>query len=475
MFFSQVAGALCGAALGAIRTGDAALHLLEKNKALHSSGIVSLPGQGHWETMASWKPAGAGALFFGLSLGLGFGTLFALWIKCSAHAPGRAKKILPWTPLSMPLWALWCGDPLLAVMFLVLLLTIIFLHSLQGDRPQNSKNLLLPLACLAIISLGLWPWATANEGPFTRMRDKLFLGSDIGLGVNTFYYKWTFYPAEVLKPIANKSQPAAIFAPGLSDDFKSDFCKQIDKFGGVCLFGDEDVGDFLVLSTEGGGYAVQAGETIVPWFSDSKTQKESWTVLSNGSYRYGAMRSATAWALIGGFFHSNLPKPFRYASILLGGCPLALIAALMGAVMWLGQRLSFGNILPALLFSVLLALGLAFSGSKNNGFEEVKNRFNDSPTPSMDEVQDIFQGGDNVVRFYTTREMRRYGNRAVPLLVQALSDPVINIRYAACESLGATDILKAKVALENLLASDEDWYVKDRAYFALRRLGWRPN
>jgi len=456
LFSAQLFGTLCGGALGALKTGEVALMLLEKNKALAAADIISLPGPSHWETIASWKPAGAGAVFFGLSLGLGFGTLMGLWVKCSSFASGKTGKIVQWAPANLAVWALLMGDAALAAMFVAMLCGIVALHSIRVQKQNLSRNVLLPLACLAIISVGIWPWATAGEGPFTRMRDKLFLGSSLGLGVNSFYYKWTFYPAEVLKPLATRSQPVVSVEPDVPPEFVDDFCETIDKFNGICLPGPVVGADLSFAVSENGVREIRAAGISGPWPSDPKNQKEAWNELSSKTYSFKATRSATAWALV-------------------GGCPLALIATLAGIVMWLGEKSGPGKTAMALAFSVLIALGLGFSGWSNNGRSKVLDTFNNSTLPSIDEVGQIFENGDNVARFYTTREMRRYGVRAIPLLTRALADPVINIRYAACESLGEINSSRSKRALKKILEGNSDWYVKDRAYFALRRLGWRPD
>jgi len=475
LFSAQLFGTLCGGALGALKTGEVALMLLEKNKALAAADIISLPGPSHWETMASWKPAGAGAVFFGLSLGLGFGTLMGLWVKCASFTPGKTGKIAQWAPAFLAVWAIMKGDAVLAAMFVAMLCGIIALHSIRSQKRSLSRNVLLPLTCLALISVGIWPWATAGEGPFTRMRDKLFLGSSLGLGVNSFYYRWTLYPAEVLKPLAYKTQPVVSVEPGLPAEFTADFCEAIDKFNGICLPDKAAGADLSVAVSENGVREIRAGDVSVPWPSDLKKQQEAWEELSTKAYRFKATKSATAWALIGGMFLSEWPMSLRYASILAGGCPLALIATLAGIVMWLGGKSGPWKTAMALGFSVLIAVGLGFSGWSNKGRSEVLDTFNRSPIPSIEEVRNIFENGDNVVRFYTTREMRRYGARAIPLLTRALADPDINIRYAACESLGEIDSSRSKMALKKVLEGNSDWYVKDRAYFALRRLGWRPN
>ncbi|MHB8766148.1 MAG: hypothetical protein ACYDA8_17665, partial [Deferrisomatales bacterium] len=102
LFTSVVWGSLCGAWFGAFRTREAALHLLAKNEALALGNLPALPGAGFLGELSSWAPAAAGAGFYGLSLGLGAGTLLGLWAAGTRRLPGRAGRFAPWAALAAP-------------------------------------------------------------------------------------------------------------------------------------------------------------------------------------------------------------------------------------------------------------------------------------------------------------------------------------------------------------------------------------
>ena len=161
----QLWGIAWGAALGAYRTREAALHLLAKNRALVDAGLVPLPGNGHWETMASWGPATAGALFFGLSLGLGTATLFGVWARATSLLPGRLGRVAPWAVAAVPAAALATGDLLLSLMLAAVGTSAVFLASyltrmaIAGDTRFAGGFACTPMSRVCFGKE--MPWATA--------------------------------------------------------------------------------------------------------------------------------------------------------------------------------------------------------------------------------------------------------------------------------------------------------------------------
>jgi len=444
-------GALCGGVLGALRTAEAALHLLAKNRALEAAGKLSLPGSSQWEAMASWVPGFAGALFFGLSLGLGAGTLFGLWARNTRALPTRFGRVIPWLVLGVPLWALWAGDGGLAACTGAAAVGAAWSQtSARGSSPRAG---LLRALLLAPLAVALIPWATAPEGAFTRLRDRFLLASPVGAALDRFYYRWTLYPAEALKPVAALSQPTAFPQGGLPPADRDRFCRQAQRLGVLCV-GDPAGADFEVAPSEA-SLALVRGETRVPWPDGSEAQTEAWQRFSAGADRSLPLRRATALALF-------------------AGCPLALCwgissLALAGGSLLGGRR---RQVVASLVLSGLLAASLGTAGLPDPALDRARE-LGGAAEPDPQAVREALGADSPVARFYGARAAAR-ARVETSLLIDALSDPVVNVRYAAAESLGRVNGLGAREALLEVLASDEEWYVKERAYSALWRLGWRP-
>ncbi len=444
-------GAACGAVLGALRTREAALHLLAKNRALEATGAVPLPGNGHWEAMASAGPALAGALFFGLSLGLGAGTLFGLWARSTRALPSRLGRAAPWAVLGVPLWALWAGDPGLAACTAAAAAGAAWSQS--GGSGGSPRAGLLRALLLTPLVVALLPWATAPEGGFTRLRDRFLLGSPVGSALDRFYYRWTLYPAEVLKPPAALSQPTARVAEGVNGADRDRFCRQALRLGVLCVA--DPTGADLEAFPSGQSLALRRGETRAGWPEAADPQAEAWQRFSGEADPARPLRRATALALF-------------------VGCPLALCwaassLALAGGSLLGGRR---RRVVASLVLSSLLGASLGAAGLPDPGLAQARELGN-APEPDPQAVREALGSDSPVARFYGVRAAAR-ARVETSLLIDALSDPVINVRYAAAEALGRVNGLGAREALLEVLSSTEEWYVKERAYSALWRLGWRP-
>ena len=449
MLFSQFWGVACGAALGAARTGAAASHLLAKNSVLESAGLAALPGPGHAEVLASSAPAWAGALFFSLSLGLGAASLCVVWVRVAACLPGRIGRWAPWLVLAAPLAAVVAGDPGLGAALLAIALGTVLLHHLAPLPKPGALGRRLVL--VAICAAGLFPWATAEEGPFTRLRDQHLFAGPVGLAVDLFYYRWTLYPAEVLKPLAAQTQPVAWVTEQVPSASKNQFCAAARRRAILCT--DTEVGSDFRVELDQGALVLTAGDVHVPWPTDNDEQTRAWAEFSD--HRDGArvLRRATGIAL---FF----------------GCPLGLSWLLASAALGFGAWFPPGwrRCAAAVVVAGSAAALVAAAGLPDAELVRLRNELADSPARAM--ISAHLDSPRPAARYYAARAARRLGPPAEHLLIDALLDPVINVRYAAAESLGVVGREAARTALDELLRQPEEWYVKERAYAALRRIGW---
>ncbi|MBI5014053.1 MAG: HEAT repeat domain-containing protein [Deltaproteobacteria bacterium] len=435
-------GTLCGGALGAVRTRAAALHLLAKGRALEAAGVPSLPGSDHWGILASGKPALAGALFFGLSLGLGTGALTTLWVEATRRPGAGRGGWAPWTVLLAPLAGALSGDWGLAAA-----LALVAAGALRaaGDPTPRGAAAGRRLACAAVAALGLVPWLLAPEGAFTRLRDRWLL-SGPGLGVDHFYYRWTLYPAEALKALAAESQPVGDIG-ALPASAARSFAAQVLPLRVLALATPAPAADFAVELREGTPVVV-AGRIREAWPGSAAEQRRVWQRLSQKADRAAPLRTATAMALF-------------------VGCPLGLAWALGSLCLWVAGRVAPARPVAPFVFAALLATVLAAAGTPS---PECTAR---SPT-TPEAVRAALASRSALTRFYGARAAASLGTAQSEPLIAALGDPVVNVRYAAVETLGATGGTGVEEALVGLVRGPEEWYVKERAYAALWRLGWRP-
>lgn len=447
--FAAAWGTCCGAALGALKTRDAALHLLAKNRALETLGVASLPGPFHWNDLAGLRAPWAGALFFGLSLGLGGGCLAGFWVSLFPAAERGAGKWLPWAALTAALPPLAGGDPALAAALLALTTGACLA---RRGAPRGVRG--VTLGCALVLAVGLFPWAAAPEGPFTRLRDRVLLSNPAGLAVNDFYYRWTLYPAEALKPLGALSQPTvAPRGPG-SETGGQPFCGQARALRVFCVAAPE-AGDAALEATPT-GLVLSLRGTRTPWPSAADAQRSAWKRFGEQADRTGPLRRATALALF-------------------AGCPLGLLAAASWLCARVGARLCPGSPRAAALFlASCVAAPVALGGSGVPESERLRAAVASSPVGPREALQRFARSPRPVERLYGARAAADLGADGRALLAAALEDPVVNVRYTAAEALGRVGGPGVEPRLAALVRGTDEWYVKERAYAALWRLGWKP-
>ncbi len=446
-------GAFVAGFFGWIETGKVAKHLGAKGVLLAGAGLPHLPGAIYWEEMATTSPQLAGAVFFALSLGVGLATLAFLWARVVAHLPRIGWGVLLAPLFIFPCWALFRGDLLAALITGIIPLGA----AICGLSPGKStpRGLATALVIAVILFTGFVPWFSANTA--VLVRDRLLLGTDMGKPVSDAYYRWTLYPAETIKPLHNLTQPVV----AVSDTIKySRFCYDAAKINLLCVplsdGGDGGGYDLLLLDTP--ELEITDGSRSFLWPGPGGSKRlEGFRAFSRAADRNKVLRRAT--------FYS-----FWY------GGPLAILMVLLISI----QLAS--SILPAKRTHAALAMALVIAGATTlPAFPTQWSAHNDlliNGNPSPGEIAVALSSEDRIRRMYGVKAAGSRGMKFLDEIVAALDDEVVNVRYTAARALGRINAdsrsERAREALIALIHSDDEWYVKNLAYWALLNAGWRP-
>ena len=366
------------------------------------------------------------------------------------------RFLLSLAALAPGAWALVEGDHTLAVALLILALA--GLWQAEGNIEESWKERVWSIAAMAVLLAGFLPWAMAGEERFTRLRDRFLLPTETGRAVSDFYYRWTLYPAEALKPLAARTQPVAVLDPALPSETARAVASEALALRVLAV--DESPSgrgaDFRIETRQGKPAAV-AGQIVVPWpVGDAEALKQAFSELSRQSDSAYPLRKATLY-------------------LLMGGVPLALAFVLLGAARRVGAAASFAGerarVWGASIAVLLLAGGLAWAGLPSKEADRYRRLAEAADAP---ETIQAMASGDPVERLYGVIGAARHGRAAQARLLERLDDPVLNIRYAAAASLGSAPTPEVKQRLSSLLPEERDWYVQERIYAALWRMGWRP-
>jgi hypothetical protein len=181
------------------------LGLHDKTQSLKDAGYLIVPNPHVLSSLLELKPAVFGGLFFTLSIGvfLTLVSLFAAWLRRRDFAGRKALPaalLVSWLTLlvALNLRGFTLGPSLYFLVVPPLVFGIAskwLFPEASGDHARVSY-----LHALAPLLLALL-WSTQLGGSFfLDIRDNLLLTHSMGSRVNDFYYRYTLYPAEALKP-----------------------------------------------------------------------------------------------------------------------------------------------------------------------------------------------------------------------------------------------------------------------------------
>jgi hypothetical protein len=206
-----VAGLFVAQAIASLQIWQSNRQVMAKATALAAEGYLTIPNAFVQAQLAQWYTPLAGGLFFTLSIGAGL-TLAALGLAHLAFLlPGRRRGILMLALILQAMVLLRLNldaiQPLSSLYVLLVppVVWVLFFYP-AGDRthPRYGGRLLLTLLLPVLLLTLLW-WPQKDDSLFIRIRDQLLLDNPIGQAVNDYYYRHTLSPAEVFKPLAQKT------------------------------------------------------------------------------------------------------------------------------------------------------------------------------------------------------------------------------------------------------------------------------
>lgn len=462
------------------------LALYEKTDAFRSAGYLIVPNAHVLPRLLEWKPAVFGGLFFTLSLGafLTFLSVAGAWLL--RRAPAVKKVLLPFLIIawSASLVALNIrGASLPATLYFLIIPPLVFtvaskwLFSGPSTRPASSLLIhALPPLFLALL------WASQMSGSFfVDARDYLLLSHSAGRKVSDFYYRYTLYPAETLKPLEGKLQRAAYFGRLEDETVSRALQKELLKYDYLPV-DNETLADLVFRDRDNELHLQQKGMVIL------------------GTTLQQFLLSPASWLAA---FSKETDRQFFFRKVtlvsLLIGFPMFIYLLLYG-IFFFPLRLLLppakSSVLATLLCLVAgIVLFLLFSLSR-------------AAIHDQGEIDRALQSGNWRMRVAALKfiQVKRLEPAHYPAYRALLQSPCIPEKYWLANTLGASrepdtfqDLLSllddtnptvvsaafqalgerqnpAAVPhiLERVKAST-DWYNQWNAYRALRALGWKQS
>ena len=178
-------------------------------KAVHGAGYVTVADQHTISRLQELSTALCGGLFLTLSVGAGICVLsfLAAWVWVRVF---RRKTVS-----LIPILLIWAGlaacfnrggFSLFGSLYVLLVPPVVFTGTLKWMPGGDGKKSLIIgfMQAIPIIVLGLLWAPQMDKALFYDIRDHLLRRNPIGEKIVDFYYRYTFYPAQALKPLDGK-------------------------------------------------------------------------------------------------------------------------------------------------------------------------------------------------------------------------------------------------------------------------------
>lgn len=462
--------------------------LLDKLELISAAGYLPVPNAAVMSGLSGFRTAFCGGLFFTLTAGAAL-SLAAFFFICLLRQAGKIRALT--LPLLIILWALGtfhfaaAGRSLLLTGAFVLIPAVtagLALNSAQLGKTQSfGKTVLLHgLVILAIAAIWL---PNLNSGIFINIRDQLLLTHPAGRAVNSFYYRYTLYPAESFKALQQKQLKTARIAVN-DQQLAGRLDKTLRRFDYLPVPAPPRTDVDLRLSCRENELLLQQQDKTILRISPARFFRSPAAHLKTFSQKTDRLehfRQFTYWSLI-------------------TASPL-LLYLLVYSLVFQGLRLLRCRCRPRLTaglacLSLAAALAVCVYSLQKGPVD----------TPDTDEIHALLQSGRwqyrvralksilandmdingfqeaiiplkqsrwTAERYWTARVLfESDSEKTYQVLIQLLQDPHPNVVCAALFSLGRRHEASAIEPIRRRLVSSRHWYIQLYAYNALKELGW---
>ncbi|MEW6079297.1 MAG: hypothetical protein AB1724_15930 [Thermodesulfobacteriota bacterium] len=491
--------------------------LAAKIAAIQAAGYGPLPGVNIDPSLTSFEAAFAGGSFFTLSTGAGvtmltFGAtllfsslapLYRAWKTKSLKAGWRIPALLAFLPATVAAAILIIAWPVLLIWanrhglcpgmtaFLVLVPPPVIWAATKWS-PRKSGYTRLPWRTpihfmLIAFLLALWGWQV-NKDVFINFRDNLLLTSGPGTRIVDFYYRYTLYPAEVFKRLADRQLKACVLE-GFADPAESGRLETVLRAHDYFVVPAGAVKPDLTLIRQGNGLALARGGKPVITVERERFMRLAGDILDGFSEKVD---------------HQFVFRRFTLVS-LAGVAPLALYLAVYGLfclvpgilinvrissflapvlcfIFWAGVILYLGPPPPARIDADRAAAAIR-EGSRKERIAAL--RYIDGEKLDIgrfEGYQRLIDTTDPAQLYWLARTLGSSRDPAAGIaLFRFLNSDSAYIVCKAMSSIarqaekqGDPARRRTRNMLVRKMEMADNWYIQFSAYKAARSLGWMP-
>jgi hypothetical protein len=456
-----------------------------KMLAMETAGYLVVPNALVIPSLTSIPAAFNGALFFTFTTGAG------ICLAAMAGAWIFRRLFMSRTIFGILLAAAWLisiatvnfdGLTLTGTVPLAVIPPFVFLFciSRMPARPRPQERLALAIQVLVIIVIVLAWFPKTDRAVFIDIRDNILLSNSVGKRINDFYYRFTLYPAKLMKTPSQK-----LMAPACTGNIKDEALRR--RLETVLA-----ANDFLPLETGPCDLIIGVEEDLFVLSDNNKALltapqaaffQDPGGILGGFSERVdatGPFRTMTfvslftalplsLFLIVHAFFSGLL---FLVPSLLLRHAAASLLCLLIG----------IGSVAPLYLSPDHPLTGADIRrGLSSDDWRQQRNALMTVLNEKIDPMEDPIR--QQAVRLYSSPHVPvRYwyasalGNSRHPqayrLLLEMTDDPHPNVACMAYSGLGRFGSKRAVNEILKRITISDHWYVQWYAYRSLRQLGW---
>jgi hypothetical protein len=460
------------------------LSLFAKMTAVAAAGFQPVPSATVLPRLAGFEAAFGGGILFTLSVGAGISlsSMAAAWLWdrfLRRRRFGIASLIGLWAVVLLGMNRQ--GFDLWVALYFAVIPPPVFTQTLKyfrvPGRPGGNRFWLsrgIPIAGLALV------WFTQyDRSLFIDVRDHLLLSNPFGVGVSSFYYRYTLYPAEVFKPLQQRQIKAVVLTPAghsLPPDAVARKLIQNDYL--PVTAGSET--DLEVERQEDRLRFVHRGVSVmdIPVERFLSAPHRTLEKLSSVTDRWEAFRGFTFWCVLLAF-------------------PIAIYTLAFGCLRLLAGLILRERVAELVASGVCLMIGLGifvyyFASRESISHPEeveaaLRSEIWQKQTAALKAMHEYhldvcdFPGRAELgfnphpqVRYWLGRAWAESRcAQASAELLRLLEDPHLNVRNMALEGLAQRSERSAVGAILRNLQGSQEWYEQFYAYRALKALGWK--
>lgn len=452
--------------------------------AMGAGGYLTVPNHQTMGRLQELSTAVYGGLFLTLSVGAGITllSLAAAWLwdrVCRRNPFSLIPLLLFWAGLAVGVNG--CEISPFIILYFTVIPPVVFAAALawmphiNKNRPwRNGLLHLIPIVLLGFL------WAPQMKmNMFINIRDHLLLSNPVGEKIVHFYYQYTLYPAEILKPLNRKLLKTCNLEAMAEGQHKQELRKTLLIHDWIDAEGKNDVD--LVLDSSGNRLLLSDGNGIKLKIPKNNFFANPAAALKRFSSRVDNQR---------------IFRKFTFYSLLFG-FPITLYIFVYSFFSFFWEKWFASGKTAILSISLCFSMGFMLlmpfwrSNSKPVGHEqwrgamESKNRhlrltalkslWEEHPDLSgFSAYKTILKSPNAAERYWLAKALGGYQNHKTHEdLLHFLKDPSPMVVSAALSSLGQRGEKKDIPKILKLMKTSDHWYVQWYAYKALKSLGWK--